>query len=155
MATLVDRLKAAEKELDRNRLANARAAAADAAGTAERIAQVRLVAQRMPSGLGGGDLRLLAGDIRGRLGADPAVVALIAEPDPANGSGTVPYLVATNSAAQELGLRADELARDLAAALGGRGGGKADLAQGSGQDASGIDAALGAVRSAIARSAPA
>ena len=155
VATLVDRLKAAEKELDRNRLANARAAAADAAGTAERIAQVRLVAQRMPSGLGGGDLRLLAGDIRGRLGADPAVVALIAEPDPANGSGTVPYLVATNSAAQELGLRADELARDLAAALGGRGGGKADLAQGSGQDASGIDAALGAVRSAIARSAPA
>ncbi|WP_367185350.1 DHHA1 domain-containing protein, partial [Mycobacterium sp.] len=32
----------------------------------------------------------------------------------------------------------------------GRGGGKADLAQGSGKDAAGIDAALDAVRSEIA-----
>ena len=45
------------------------------------------------------DLRSLVGDIRGKLGSDPAVVALIAE-----GEGdTVPYAVAANPAAQDLG----------------------------------------------------
>lgn len=154
VANLVERLKAAEKELDRVRLANARAAAANAAASAEQVGNVRLVAQRMSGGIGGGDLRSLAGDIRGKLGEGPAVVALIADP-PSGSDGSVPYVVATNSAAGDLGLRADDLVKDLAAAVAGRGGGKADLAQGSGKDAAGIDAALAAVRAAVARSAPA
>ncbi|WP_409434290.1 alanine--tRNA ligase [Mycobacterium sp. SMC-14] len=150
VANLVERLKAAEKELDRARLANARAAASNAAASAEQIGNVRLVAQRMTGGIGGGDLRSLVGDIRGKLGEEPAVVALIAD-----GEDSVPYVVATNAAAQELGLRADDLVKDLAAAVSGRGGGKADLAQGSGKDSTGIEAALAAVRAAVARSTPA
>jgi alanyl-tRNA synthetase len=150
VANLVERLRTAEKELDRARLASARAAAANAAAGAEQVGNVRLVVQRMSSGIGGGDLRSLAGDIRGKLGEGPAVVALIAD-----GDGSVPYVVATNPAAQHLGLRADDLVKDLAAAVAGRGGGKADLAQGSGKDSAGIDAALAAVRSAVARGAPA
>ena len=152
VANLVERLKTAEKEIEKSRLANARAAAANAATGAEQIGNVRLVAQRMASGVGGGDLRSLAGDIRGKLGEGPAVVALIAD-GPADSPGTVPYVVAANPAAQELGLRADELVKDLAAAVAGRGGGKADLAQGSGKDRAGIDAALAAVRSAVERGA--
>ncbi|MEB3063137.1 alanine--tRNA ligase [[Mycobacterium] zoologicum] len=148
VANLVERLRAAEKEIEKARLANARAAAANAATGAEQIGNVRLVAQRMASGVGGGDLRSLAGDIRGKLGENPAVVALIAD-----GDDSVPYVVAANPAAQELGLRADELVKDLAAAVAGRGGGKADLAQGSGKDPAGIDAALAAVRSAVERGA--
>ncbi|BBX14626.1 alanine--tRNA ligase [Mycobacterium novum] len=154
VANLVERLRAAEKELERARLAGARAAALNAASGAERVGNVRLVAQRMSGGIGGGDLRSMAGDIRGKLGEEPAVVVLIADPAP-DSPGSVPYVVATNSAAQELGLRADDLVKDLAAAVAGRGGGKADLAQGSGKDSAGIDAALAAVRSAVARSAPA
>ncbi len=154
VANLVERLRAAEKELERARLAGARAAALNAASGAERVGNVRLVAQRMSGGIGGGDLRSMAGDIRGKLGEEPAVVVLIADPA-ADSPGSVPYVVATNSAAQELGLRADDLVKDLAAAVAGRGGGKADLAQGSGKDSAGIDAALAAVRSAVARSAPA
>ena len=147
VATLVERLKAAEKEIERNRLANARAAAANAAAGAERIGNVRLVAQRMSAGMTAADLRSLVGDIRAKLGNDPAVVALIAEGD----GDSVPYAVAANSAAQELGIKANDLVKQLAAAVDGRGGGKADLAQGSGKDASGIDAALDAVRAEIAR----
>lgn len=154
VANLVERLRAAEKELERARLAGARAAASNAASSAERVGNVRLVAQRMSGGIGGGDLRSMAGDIRGKLGEEPAVVVLIADPAP-DSPGSVPYVVATNSGAQELGLRADDLVKDLAAAVAGRGGGKADLAQGSGKDSAGIDAALAAVRSAVARSAPA
>jgi alanyl-tRNA synthetase len=149
VATLVERLKAAEKELERTRLAGARAAAADAAAGAQRIGSVRVVTQRMSAGTTGADLRSLVGDIRGKLGSDPAVVALIAESEKA-----VPYAVAVNSAAQELGLRADDLVKELSPAVAGRGGGKADLAQGSGKEPSGIDAALDVVRSVIARSQP-
>jgi alanyl-tRNA synthetase len=147
VANLVERLKAAEKEIERTRLASARAAAVNAAAGAQRIGNVRLVAQRMSAGMSGADLRSLVGDIRGKLGSDPAVVALIAEGE----GGSVPYAIAANPAAQDLGLRANDLVKQLAGAVDGRGGGKADLAQGSGKDSSGIDAALDAVRAEIAR----
>ncbi len=147
VANLVERLRAAEKELERSRLASARAAAVNAAAGAERIGNVRLVAKQMAGGMTAADLRSLVGDIRGKLGNDPAVVALIAGGD----GETVPYAVAANPAAQDLGLRANDLVKQLAVAVAGRGGGKADLAQGSGKNASGIDAALDAVRAEIAR----
>jgi alanyl-tRNA synthetase len=151
VANLVERLKVAEKEIERNRLASARAAAANAAAGAQHVGNVRVVAQRMSAGMTAADLRSLVGDIRGKLGNDPAVVALIAEGPPGSDGGSVPYAVAANLAAQDLGIRANDLVKQLAAAVDGRGGGKADLAQGSGKDASGIDAALDAVRTEIAR----
>ncbi|MCW1820442.1 alanine--tRNA ligase [Mycolicibacterium conceptionense] len=147
VANLVERLKAAEKELEKARLANARAAAANAAAGAETIGKVRVVAQRMAGGMSGGDLRTLVGDIKGKLGADPAVVALIAEGE----NDAVPFVVAVNPAAQDLGLRANELVKPFSAAVNGRGGGKADMAQGSGKGAAGIDAALAALRAEIGR----
>jgi alanyl-tRNA synthetase len=148
VANLVERLRVAEKELDRVRLANARAAAVNAAAGAELVGKVRVVAQRMAGGISASDLRSLVGDIRGKLGSDPAVVALIAE-----GEGdSVPYVVAVNPAAQDLGLSANDLVKVLGSAVNGRGGGKADLAQGSGSGASGIDAALAAVRTEVGRS---
>jgi alanyl-tRNA synthetase len=148
VATLVERLKVAEKELDRMRLASARAAAANAAAGAEQVGKVRLVAQRMSAGMNAGDLRSLVGDIRGKLGSEPGVVVLISEGD----EGTVPFVVATNPAAQDAGLSANELIKQISSAVDGRGGGKADLAQGSGKNAAGINAALAAVRAEIARS---
>lgn len=145
---LVERLRAAEKELDRLRLVNARAAAANAAAGAEQIGRVRLVAQRMAGGISAGDLRSLVGDIRGKLGSEPAVVALLAEGE----DDAVPFVVAVNPAAQDLGLNANDLVKVVGAAVNGRGGGKADLAQGSGKGAAGIDAALAAIRAEIGRS---
>ncbi|MBB3604273.1 alanyl-tRNA synthetase [Mycolicibacterium sp. BK556] len=148
VATLVEKLKAAEKELDKVRLATARAAGANAAAGAEQVGKVRLVAQRMSAGMNAGDLRSLVGDIRGKMGSEPGVVVLIAEGD----EGTVPFVVATNPAAQDAGFSANELIKQISSAVDGRGGGKADLAQGSGKNAAGIDAALAAVRAEIARS---
>lgn len=148
VANLVERLRAAEKELDRMRLANARAAAANAAAGAEQIGKVRVVAQRMAGGMSAADLRTLVGDIKGKLGSEPGVVALIAEGD----NDSVPYVVAVNAAAQDLGLSANDLVKQLGASVNGRGGGKADLAQGSGKGAAGIDAALAALRAELGRS---
>ena len=148
VAQLVDRLKTAEKELDRMRLASARAAAVNAAAGAEQIGKVRVVAQRMAGGTSAADLRSLVGDIRGKIGSEPAVIALIAEGE----NDAVPFVVAVNPAAQDLGLQANELVKELGVAVNGRGGGKADMAQGSGKGAAGIDAALAALRAEIGRS---
>lgn len=148
VASLVERLRTAEKEIDKMRLANARAAAVNAIAGAEQVGGVRLIAQRMAAGMSAGDLRTLVGDIRGKLGSEPAVVALIAEGE----NDTVPFVVAVNPAAQDLGLRANELVKQFGAAVNGRGGGKVDLAQGSGKGAAGIDAALAALRAEIDRS---
>ena len=150
VATLVEKLKTAEKELERVRLNAARSGAADAAGTAEQVGKVRLVAQRMAPGMSAGDLRSLVGDIKSRLGSEPGVVVLIAEADSENGP-TVPFVVAANQAAQDAGVRASELVQCVSAAVGGRGGGKPDLAQGSGKDPAGIESALAAVRAELAR----
>jgi alanyl-tRNA synthetase len=144
VANLVERLRAAEKELERKRRAGLTATVAGV--EPERIGNVRVVAQRMPAEMAA-ELRSVAGDIRRNLGGDPAVVALIAEGE----GGTVPYAVAANPAAQDLGIRANDLIKQLAGAVDGRGGGKADLAQGSGKDPSGIEAALEALRAQIAR----
>ncbi|MGK2902085.1 MAG: alanine--tRNA ligase [Mycobacterium sp.] len=148
VANLVERLRAAEKELDRARLANVRAAAANAVAGAELVGKVRLISQRMAGGITAGDLRSLVGDIKGKVGSDPAVVALIAEGE----DDAVPFVVSVNPAAQDLGLSANDLVKTLGAAVNGRGGGKADLAQGSGRGAAGIDAALAALHAEISRS---
>ncbi len=60
----------------------------------------------------------------------PGVVALFA---PADG-GKVSFVVATTAAARDRGLAAGKLVPAFAAAVGGRGGGKPDLAQGGGTD---------------------
>jgi len=144
VAGLVERLKAAEKELERTRKSGLTATAAKV--TPESIGKVQVVAQRMPAASTAADLRSTAGNILRNRGSAPAVVALIAEGE----GGAIPYAVAANAAAQDLGIRADDLVKRLAEAVDGRGGGKADLAQGSGKDPAGIDAALDAVRSEIA-----
>lgn len=74
------------------------------------------------------------------------MVVLLSEND-----GSVPFVVATNQAAQDAGVRAGDLVSTVAAAVGGRGGGKADLAQGSGNDPAGISSALAAVRTRLLR----
>nr|WP_231980785.1 DHHA1 domain-containing protein [Tessaracoccus coleopterorum] len=81
--------------------------------------------------------------MRERLGSGPAVVALV------GGVDKPTAVVATNEAARGLGLRAGQLIGLASAALGGKGGGKDDLAQGGGTDASAAPAALAAVRGAL------
>jgi alanyl-tRNA synthetase len=95
----------------------------------------------------GNDLRSLAMDVRGRLRVgDPAVV-LLASP---NDAGGVSFVVSVNAAGQAVGLSAGELVRTFAPAIGARGGGKSDLAQGAGGDASKLSSAFATVRAQLA-----
>ncbi|MCW2831961.1 MAG: alanine--tRNA ligase, partial [Aeromicrobium sp.] len=58
-------------------------------------------------------------------------------------------VVALNDTAQARGLSANELIKLVGEKIGGRGGGKSDVAQGGGTDVSAIPAALAAVEAAL------
>ncbi|WP_018333676.1 alanine--tRNA ligase [Actinomycetospora chiangmaiensis] len=144
---IVDRLRAAEKELEAVRAKEVLSSAGALADGADDVAGVALVAARTPDGVGGNDLRTLASDVRGRLGDRPGVVALFA-PD----GEKLSFVVATTAAGRDRGLAAGDLVRAFAPAVGGRGGGKADLAQGGGSPSggpAGMDAGIGAAIDAL------
>ena len=142
----VARLRAAEKELARLRTEQVLASGGALAATATDVAGVAFVGAAAPEGVGGNELRTLATDVRGRLDpARPGVVALLGVT-----GGKVSFVVATNAAARDRGVAAGAVVGALAPAVGGRGGGKDDLAQGAGTDPAGADAALAAARQQIA-----
>lgn len=66
-----------------------------------------------------------------------------------NDEGKVPFVATLTDAAIERGLKAGDLVKEFGAKVGGRGGGKPQLAQGSGSEPAGIIAGLEAVNSAI------
>ena len=106
-----------------------------------------MVAHRV-DGAGGGDVRTLALDVRGRLPGDvPGVSVVIGVAD-----GKVSVVAAVNDAGRARGLSANELVRAVAPYVDGRGGGKDDVAQGGGTDATRIDEALAAVTATVAAS---
>jgi alanyl-tRNA synthetase len=95
-------------------------------------------------GLSGNDLRSLAFEIRNRVQDTASVVALV------GGASDKPSVViVTTQGARDRGLDASELVRVASETLGGRGGGKADIAQGGGIDGSRAEDALKAVEYAI------
>ncbi len=137
VAGLVERLRTAEKELANLRAANVLASAAGLIDGAQRFGDVELVAAKLPAGTTAGDLRTLVGDIRGRLGGRAAVIAMFAgSPD------SVHFVVGLTDAAVLAGRDAGALVKSFAAQIGGRGGGRPELAQGAGTNPAGIEAAL-------------
>jgi alanyl-tRNA synthetase len=148
----VERLRAAERELEALRAGAALASAGSLADSAEQVSGTALVAAAAPEGVSGNDLRALASDVRGRLGDRPGVVALFSADA---GAGKVSFVVATTAAARDRGLAAGALVPAFASAVSGRGGGKPDLAQGGGTEPNGVPAAIDALRSELARRASA
>ncbi|HEX5119332.1 MAG TPA: alanine--tRNA ligase [Pseudonocardiaceae bacterium] len=142
---LVGRLRDAEKELERLRGERLLSSAGELAGGAVDVSGVTLVATAVPDGVGGGDLRTLAGEVRNRLGERPGVVALFSATD-----GKVNFVVATTAAAREQGVAAGKLVPSFAQAIEARGGGKPDLAQGGGSRPDGVPSAIEALRAGLA-----
>ncbi len=149
IAGVLDRLRTAERELERLRAADVLADAPKIAAASTRVGSTIFVAATVAGGVGPNDLRALSLDVRGRLPGDqPAVVALAS---PATGGG-VSFVIAVNASGQSAGRSAGDLAKVFAPVLGARGGGKADLAQGAGGDAAQLDAAFAALVAALATS---
>ncbi|WP_333767208.1 alanine--tRNA ligase [Streptomyces sp. IBSBF 2435] len=146
---MLAKLKDAEKEIERFRAEKVLQAAAGLAATAQDVKGLALVTGSVPEGTGADDLRRLVLDVRQRItGGRPAVVALFTV---ANGRPLT--VVATNEGARERGVKAGELVRTAAKALGGGGGGKDDVAQGGGQNPAAVQDAVEAVQRLVAEKA--
>ena len=150
IAGMVSRLRDAERELERLRSAQLLGDAAGVAGGAEDVQGAALVAHRVPDGVAADGIRKVALDIRGRIPADqPGVVAAIGVSE-----GRPTVVIAVNDAGRARGLRAGALVVAAAGALGGRGGGKDDVAQGGGSPLGdsvdeAVTGAFGVVRAVI------
>jgi alanyl-tRNA synthetase len=143
---LVDRLRAAEKEIEKARVGQVLAAAGQLASGATKVGPVNVVVHRA-DGAGGGDVRTLALDVRGRLPqGEPGVVVIIGAAD-----GKVAVVAAVNDQARARGLSANDLVRAVGPLVGGKGGGKDDVAQGGGTDTSRIDEAVALVIAEVGR----
>lgn len=130
------RVKELEKELDALRKQLATARSGDLLAGAREVNGIKVVATRAE-----GDakaLRDLADKLRDKLGS--GVIALGGEAD-----GKAVLLVAATADVVKKGVKAGDLVREMAKVVGGRGGGKPDLAQAGGPDASKLDQALEAI----------
>jgi alanyl-tRNA synthetase len=146
IAQTVDRLRSAERELEKLRGAQLLSSAGELAAGAEDVHGLALVAAAVPDGVGGADLRSLVTEVRNRLGNRAGVVALFSAAD-----GKVSFVVATTAAGRERGLAAGALVPVFGPAIGGRGGGKPDMAQGGGTEPGGVAEAVRALRAELAR----
>src|SRR5580698_6746063 len=151
VATIVTRLRDAQRDLERLNSARLLDSAAELAEGAADVAGVALVAHRAPDAVAADGIRKLALDIRGRLAPDrPGVAVVVGVP-----ADRPTVVVAVNDAGRARGLTAGALVLVAAGALGGRGGGKDDVAQGGGAPlgdgaAQAIQGSFDAVRAAIA-----
>ncbi|WP_080794741.1 alanine--tRNA ligase [Corynebacterium pacaense] len=143
VAQLVDKLRAAEKEIENLRRAQLANESAGLLEATEEIGGVSVLLTTMDADTSAADLRSVATTLRDRLGQREGVVVLAA---PSAAGDKVPFVVAVTEPAVARGINAGKLVNVLGTYLEGRGGGKADMAQGSGSRAEGINAGFNALR---------
>ena len=140
---LVSQLKDAERQIADLRSKQVLAEAGTIAAQGHEMWGVQYIAHAAP-GVSGNDLRSLALEVRNRVADQAAVVAVV------GGSADKPsVVVVTTAGARDRRLSAGDLVRVASETLGGRGGGKPDIAQGGGSDGSKTADALTAVEHAI------
>ncbi len=134
---MIGRLKDVERELEKVRTAALRAQLDELVRTDE-VAGVQVKRAVLPEGTPAAELRNLVVELRGQIPESrPGVVVGFS-----SDAGKVSVVIASNSAAIGAGLAAGQLLQRVAPIIGGKGGGKPDLAQGGGTDASAISAAM-------------
>ena len=139
-------LKAAERDLEKVRRSQLSASVDDVIGSPVEIGHVQVWAFAAPAGMDAAQLREVVVQVKGRHRSDVPVVlfgTVVAD-------GKVSAIATANDAAIALGVGANELLAAALPLLGGRGGGKPDLAQGGGTNPEGVAAAIDAVKATIA-----
>ncbi|TNF35329.1 MAG: alanine--tRNA ligase, partial [Gammaproteobacteria bacterium] len=144
LVSRVDQLLASQKALEKELAALkgklAAAAGGDLAQQARTINGVSVLAAELPDA-DVQTLRTTLDQLRNKLGSGVVVLA--------SGEGGKATLIAGVTADLTGRFKAGDLIRELAALVGGKGGGRPDMAQGGGPEVANIPAALGAVEAWI------
>ena len=139
---LLDRQKKLEREMESIKAKSTAGATSDLASGAADVAGVKVVAARI-EGLDGKSLRDAVDMLKNKL---PDAVILLASAE----SGKAALVAGVQGSA--LGrIKAGELVSHVAGQIGGKGGGRADMAQGGGQDGPALLAALAGVGEWVAQ----
>jgi len=133
LAALVERSRQLEKEVDQLKAKAASAAGSDLAAAAQQIGGRTVLVQRV-DGQDGKGLMALVDQLKNKLGS--AAILLGGESD---GKVVLVAGVTKDLASQ---LKAGDWIRTTAQAVGGKGGGRPDMAQGGGTDVAALDQAL-------------
>jgi alanyl-tRNA synthetase len=133
VAALLERAKRLEKELGDLKAKAASAAGQDLADQAEEISGIKVLAARL-DGADAKALRDALDRLKDKLGS--AIILLAAESE-----GRVSLVAGVTKDLTDR-FQAGELIREAAAKVGGKGGGRADMAQAGGTDPTGLPAAL-------------
>ena len=140
MAAQEEEMKKLRRELDAVRMKSASAAAGDAA--AIEVKGVKVMVQRV-DGLERGPMRDLVDQMRGKLGSGVVVLGA-AIPD-----GKVSLIVGVTKDLTGRVQAPGRVVGLLAGMVGGKGGGRPDLAEAGGSDVSALDGALGKVAEVV------
>jgi alanyl-tRNA synthetase len=147
LAALIEERKKLERELTEARKAAARGGGGAAAPTAKEVSGVKYAARAL-DGVPAKDLKGVADELKKQIGSGVVAIVSAAEGKASLVVGVTADLTGTYDAVQ--------LVRVGSEALGGKGGGgRPDMAQAGGPDASRAEAALAAIEAAIAAKAKA
>lgn len=136
---LKDEKSEAEKKLKAALVGGSSNQVADAVGSAVDMGAYKLVVAHL-NGISGKELRNVWDTVRDKIGSDCACV-LTSEAD-----GKVGLLAAATDGAVSAGFSAGNVVKEISGLVGGKGGGRPNMAQAGGKDATGIDAALDAAK---------
>ena len=136
LAGLLERNRQLEKELEQLKAKAASAAGNDLAGSAIEVNGIKVLAARL-DGLDGKALLALVDQLKNKLGSAVILLGGVLDDKVVLVAGVTQNLTGS--------LKAGELMKQAAAAVGGKGGGRPDMAQGGGEDGPALKAALAAV----------
>jgi alanyl-tRNA synthetase len=136
-----DELKKLRRELEEARMKSAASAVASSASDAVAVKGVKVLAQRVPS-VDRAQLRTLVDNLRQKLGSGVVVLGSPQE------EGRVALIVGVTKDLTGR-VQAGKIVAALAPMVGGSGGGRADMAEAGGKDASRLDAALAAAADVV------
>ncbi len=137
---LIERLRAAEKELARARQAAVLASAERLVEEAEAVGDARIIAAAVP-GADRDGLKALALDLRNRIGHGVVILGTTTE------DGKALLVAAVSGDLVGAGVNASDVLRPAAAVVGGGAGGRGEIAQAGGREGARLDEALAVGRS--------
>jgi len=133
LGAMLERNRQLEKELEQLKAKAASATGNDLAGSAVDVKGVKTLAARV-DGLDGKALLALVDQLKNKLGSGVILLGGVQDEKVVLVAGVTPDLTGR--------LKAGDLMKQAAAAVGGKGGGRPDMAQGGGSDAERLDEAL-------------
>lgn len=135
--SLMNELKEVHKHIEMMKAHAAQNAAKDMLASVKKVGEIELVMGQL-DGESADNLKTMADTIKDKL--EKGVIVLASNTD-----DKITFVAMASKAAVKLGVHCGNIIKNITSICGGRGGGKPDMAQGGGKEASKIDDALAAI----------